>query len=50
MSLMTQKERSLKNGAKIEVGNTIYIGRNPSYQLINGIWMKAVKGIPWVKA
>lgn len=47
---MTQKERSLKNGQKIEVGNTIYIGRNPSYQMINGVFVKTVKGIPWVKA
>lgn len=50
MALMTQKERSLKNGVKIEVGNTIYVGRPPQYQLINGMWFKSVKGIPYVKA
>lgn len=50
MSLMTQKERSLKNGDKIEVGNTIYIGRTPKFTMIEGVWIKTVKGIPFVKA
>jgi hypothetical protein len=46
---MTQKERSLKNGDKIEVGNQIYFGRPPRYAMINGTWVKVAKGVPFVK-
>jgi len=50
MSNMTQKQRSLKNGEKIEVGDTIYVGRPPRFQMINGQFLKVAKGIPFVNA
>jgi hypothetical protein len=46
---MNQKERSLRDGDKIEVGNQIYFGRPPQFAFINGQWLKVRKGIPFVK-
>lgn len=45
----TQKERSIAQGERIEVGDTTYIGRNPQYTLIGMTWVKVRKGIPFVK-
>ncbi len=46
---MNQKERSIKHGDRIEVGDTVYIGRAPKYAFLNGMWVKVAKGIPFVK-
>ena len=49
MANMTQKQRSVANGSKIEIGDTIYMGRPPEYKLIGMTWVKVRKGIPFVK-
>ena len=49
MAQMNQKERSIKNGEKIEVAGQIYIGRTPKYRMIDGIMVKIAKGVPFVK-
>jgi hypothetical protein len=49
MSQMSQKNRSIAQGERIEVGNTVYVGRNPEYKLIGMTWVKVRKGIPFVK-
>jgi hypothetical protein len=49
MANMNQKERSIKNGEKIEVAGTLYIGRTPKYRMIDGIMVKVAKGVPFVK-
>lgn len=46
---MNQKERSLATGERIEIGNTVYVGRNPEYKMIGNMWVKVRKGIPFVK-
>lgn len=48
-TVMNQKERSLATGERIEIGNTVYVGRNPEYKMIGNMWVKVRKGIPFVK-
>ena len=44
-----QKQRSIKNGEKIEVAGTLYVGRPPQYRVIDGIVLKVAPGVPYVK-
>jgi hypothetical protein len=46
---MNQKERSIRDGEQVEVGNQIYFGRPPVFKFIAGQWIKVRKGVPFVK-
>jgi hypothetical protein len=46
---MSQKNRSIAQGERIEIGNTVYVGRAPEYKLVGSMWIKVRKGIPFVK-
>lgn len=46
---MNQKERSIRDGDEIKIGNQLYFGRAPQYAKIGDMWVKVRKGIPFVK-
>ena len=47
----TQKQRIIENNSlpPFTIGDEVYKGMPPHFIEVNGTWVKAVKGVPFIK-
>ena len=44
-----QREFSINNGTEHKIGERVYFGKNPTYQLVGHQMIKTANGVPFVR-